>query len=136
MLWHSWTKLISANPGENIIYNDHSFCIYVFWPWVRHQQVHVPWNFSNHSNYLFLKPKRFQCVLAVFVLQAFIQCEMSNSYKVQQKCWMHPLKIMILFAWSWSTNIIYSEFNNKLFFQSSWFLLCTFEMPVTQSPTV
>ena len=60
---------------------------------------------------------------------------MSNSYKVQQKCWMHPLKIMILFAWSWSTNIIYSKVNNKIFVWPCWFLLYTFEMPVTESPT-
>ena len=61
---------------------------------------------------------------------------MSNSYKVQQKCWMYPLKMMVLFAWSWSTNIIYSEVNNKIFsVQSCWFLLYILEMPVTESPT-
>ena len=48
---------------------------------------------------------------------------------------MHPLKIMILFAWSWSTNIIYSEVNNKIFAWFCWFLLYTLEMPVTESPT-
>ena len=60
---------------------------------------------------------------------------MSNSYNVQQKSWMHPLKIMILFAWSWSTNIIYLEVNNKIFVQSCWFLSYTFDVPVTESPT-
>ena len=33
-----------------------------------------------------------------------IQCKMSKSYRSQQKCLTHPFKIMILFAWSWSTN--------------------------------
>ena len=60
---------------------------------------------------------------------------MNDSYKVQQKRWMYPLKIMILFAWSWSTDIIYSKVNNKIFVQPCWFLLYTFEMPVTKSPT-
>ena len=60
---------------------------------------------------------------------------MNDSYKVQQKRWMHPLKIMILFAWSWSTDIIYSKVNNKIFVQPCWFLLYTFEMPVTKSLT-
>ena len=60
---------------------------------------------------------------------------MSNSYKVLKKSWMDPLKIRILFAWSWSTNIIYLEVNNKIFVRPSWFLLYTFEMPVTESPT-
>ena len=46
------------------------------------------------------------------------------------------LKKMILFAWSWRTNIIYSEVNNKIFsVQSCWFLLYILEMPVTGSPT-
>ena len=48
---------------------------------------------------------------------------------------MHPLKIMILFAWSWSTNIIYSEVNNKIFVWFCWSILYTLEMPVTESPT-
>ena len=60
---------------------------------------------------------------------------MSNSYKVQKKCWMNPLKIMILFAWSWSTNIIYLEVNNKIFVRPCWFLLYTFELPITESQT-
>ena len=42
---------------------------------------------------------------------------------------------MILFAWSWSTNIIYSEVNNKIFVLFCWFLLYTLEMPVNESPT-
>ena len=48
---------------------------------------------------------------------------------------MDPLKIMILFAWSWSTNIIYLEVNNKIFVRPCWFLLYTFGMPITDSPT-
>ena len=61
---------------------------------------------------------------------------MSNSYKVQQKSWIHPLKKRILLAWSWRTNIIYSEVNNKIFsVQSCWFLSYILEMPVTESPT-
>ena len=59
----------------------------------------------------------------------------SYMYKVQQKFWMHPLKITILFAWSWSTNIIYSEVTNKIFVQPCWFLLYTFDVPVTETPT-
>ena len=43
---------------------------------------------------------------------------------------------MILLAWSWRTNIIYSEVNNKIFsVQSCWFLSYILEMPVTESPT-
>ena len=38
---------------------------------------------------------------------------------------------MILFAWSWNTNIIYSEVN--IWF--CWFLSYILEMPVTESPT-
>ena len=60
---------------------------------------------------------------------------MYNSYKVQKKCWMHPLKKTILFGWSWSTNIINLEVNNKISVQSCWFLLYTFDVPVTESPT-
>ena len=60
---------------------------------------------------------------------------MSNSYKVLKKSWLDPLKIRILFAWSWSTNIIYLEVNNKIFVRPCWFLLYTFEMSVTESPT-
>ena len=60
---------------------------------------------------------------------------MYNSYKVQQKCWMHSLKKTILFGWSWSTNITNLEVNNKIFVQSCWFLLYTFDVPVTESPT-
>ena len=60
---------------------------------------------------------------------------MSNSYKVLKKSWMDPLKIRILFAWSWSTNIIYLEVNNKIFVRPCWFLLYTFDVPVTESPT-
>ena len=49
---------------------------------------------------------------------------------------MHPLKKMILFAWSWTTNIIYSKINNKVFVQPCWFLLYTFEnMWFIESPT-
>ena len=48
---------------------------------------------------------------------------------------MNPLKITILFAWSWSTHIIYSEVTNKIFVQPCWFLLYTFDVPVTESPT-
>ena len=60
---------------------------------------------------------------------------MYNSYIVQQRCLMHPLKKTILFGWSWSTNIINLEVNNKIFVQSCWFLLYTFDVPVTESPT-
>ena len=42
---------------------------------------------------------------------------------------------MILFAWSWRTNIIYSEVNNKIFVWFCWSILYTLEMPVTGSPT-
>ena len=45
---------------------------------------------------------------------------------------MHPLKIKILFAWSWRTIIIYSEVTNKIFVRPFWFLLY---VPVTESPT-
>ena len=48
---------------------------------------------------------------------------------------MHPLKKNDLFGWSWSTNIINLEVNNKIFVQSCWFLLYTFDVPVTESPT-
>ena len=45
------------------------------------------------------------------------------------------LKKMILLAWFWSTNIIYSEVNNKIFsVWFCWFLLYNLEMPVTESP--
>ena len=59
----------------------------------------------------------------------------SYMYKVQQTFWMHPLKIMILFAWSWNTNIIYSEVNNKISLRPCWLLLYTFDVPVIESPT-
>ena len=45
---------------------------------------------------------------------------------------------MILFAWSWSINIIYSEVNNNYninFVSPCLFLLYTFDVPVTESPT-
>ena len=48
---------------------------------------------------------------------------------------MHPLKKMFLFAWSWSTNIIYSKVNHKIFVRPCWFPLNTFDVPVTKSPT-
>ena len=42
---------------------------------------------------------------------------------------------MILFAWSWNTNIIYSEVNNKISLRPCWLLLYTFDVPVIESPT-
>ena len=49
---------------------------------------------------------------------------------------MHPLKKKkILFGWSGSTNIINLEVNNKISVQSCRFLLYTFDVPVTESPT-
>ena len=45
------------------------------------------------------------------------------------------LKKMFLFAWSWSTNIIYSKVNHKIFVRPCWFPLNTFDVPVTKSPT-
>ena len=65
-----------------------------------------------------------------------IQCKMSKSYRSQQKCWTHPFKIMILFAWSWSKYELFrAEVNNKTFVQPCWFPLYTFDVPVTESPT-
>ena len=60
---------------------------------------------------------------------------MSNSYKVLKKSWMDPLKTRILFAWSWITNVFYLEVNNKIFVWPCWFLVYTFEMSGTESPT-
>ena len=107
----------------------------------------VSWNFSSQSNYHcswnqtdfteFELSLYYDSLQTKLMFASHVSCKMYNSYmyKVQQKFWMHPLKIMILFAWSWNTNIIYSEVNNKISLRPCWLLLYTFDVPVIESPT-
>ena len=142
-VWHSWTKLINANPGENLN------C-----PRFLHQLSDNKY-FTNKYTSLgilaidqtitVLKTKQISTSSSCLCIMISCRQNLCLQAMFNEKCPIHakfnrnakyiPSKIMILFAWSWSTKIIYSEVNNKIFVRPCWFLLCTFEMPVTESPT-
>ena len=146
-MWHSWTKSINATPGENlhIVMTTVSAFKFSDYEYFTNKCMSL-FNYINQIIFV-LETKKisvcFSCLCIVIPSRhkTSDQEHLCNvkwiiHTKVQQKCWMHPLKIMILFAWSWSTNFIYSKVNNKIFVQPCWFLLYTLEMPVTESPTV
>ena len=62
---------------------------------------------------------------------------MSNSYKVQQKSWIHPLKKWFYLLGLEEPILFIQKSTIKYYFsvQSCWFLLHILEMPVTESPT-
>ena len=107
-MWHSWTKSIIANPGENIwprflhfsYFTNKCMSLGIFQ--LDQSNYVCPWKQKDFNTFqLSLYCDSLQTKLAI---ASNIQCKMSKSYRGQQKCWTHPFKIMILFAWSWSTN--------------------------------